>query len=319
MHSASVAAAVEAGWLGVEIRHLVALRTLADERSFKAAAVRLGYTQSAVSQQIAMLERLVGQRLVERSAGGRTVSLTEAGRLLYVHAEAIAARLAGAKADLDALASGRAGVLRVGTFQTVGARMLPEALRRVLPDWPGVSVELTEEIADLELLALLEQGGLDLAFAVLPLPPGSFEWIELYTDPFVAATAAASPLARRDQVSFEELAALPLVCFRSCRVTEMALDQLRAGGHEPNVVFRSDHNETVQGAAAAGLGVALLPRLAADERDRRTRQLRIVPQMSPRVIAAVWQAGQELPPAAAALVDAALDVCGNLAALEQAG
>jgi DNA-binding transcriptional LysR family regulator len=319
MHSTSVAAAVEAGWLGVEIRHLVALRTLADERSFKAAAVRLGYTQSAVSQQIATLERLVGQRLVERSAGGRTVSLTEAGRLLYVHAEAIAARLAGAKADMDALASGRAGVLRVGTFQTVGARILPEVLRRVLAEWPGVSVELTEEIADLELLGLLEQSALDLAFAILPLPPGRFEWVELFTDPFVASTAATSPLARRDQVSLDELASLPLVCFRSCRVTEMALDHLRAGGREPRVVFRSDHNETVQGAAAAGLGVALLPRLAADKRDRRTRQLRIVPEMSPRVIAAVWQADQELPPAAAALVDAALDVCGGLADVDRAG
>jgi DNA-binding transcriptional LysR family regulator len=261
----------------------------------------------------------VGQRLVERSAGGRTVSLTEAGRLLYVHAEAIAARLAGAKADMDALASGRAGVLRVGTFQTVGARILPEALRRVLPDRPGVSVELTEEIADLELLALLEQGALDLAFAVLPLPPGRFEWIELYTDPFVASIAAGSPLARKDQVSLDELAVLPLVCFRSCRVTETALNHLRAAGREPNVVFRSDHNETVQGAAAAGLGAALLPRLAADERDRRTRQMRIVPPMSPRVIAAVWQSGQDLPAAAGALVDAALDVCGNLAELDRAG
>src|ERR671923_1997986 len=124
MAMASVAAAVEAGWLGVEMRHLVALRALAEERSFRAAAKRLGYTQSAVSQQIAMLERLVGQRLVERSAGGRRVSLTEAGRLLNAHAEALAARLAAAKADMDALASGQAGIVRVGTFQTVGARIL---------------------------------------------------------------------------------------------------------------------------------------------------------------------------------------------------
>ena len=120
MRPALVAAAVEAGWLGVEMRHLVALRTLAEERSFRATAVRLGYTQSAVSQQIATLERLVGQRLVERSAGGRTVELTEAGHVLDSHAEAIAARLATAKADMDSLASGRAGRLRVGTQGNCG-------------------------------------------------------------------------------------------------------------------------------------------------------------------------------------------------------
>jgi molybdate transport repressor ModE-like protein len=314
MAMASVAAAVEAGWLGVEMRHLVALRALAEERSFRAAAKRLGYTQSAVSQQIAMLERLVGQRLVERSAGGRRVSLTEAGRLLNAHAEALAARLAAAKADMDALASGQAGIVRVGTFQTVGARILPEALRRVLADWPDVSVELTEEIADLELLALLEERALDLAFAVLPLPPGRFQFVELFTDRFVASVGTSSPLAKRERICLEELADVPLVCFRSCRVTEMALDHLRANGFEPNVVFRSDQNETIQGAAATGLAAALLPELAVDERDRRTRQLAIVPEATPRVIAAVWRADQELAPAAAALVEAAREVCDDLAA-----
>jgi DNA-binding transcriptional LysR family regulator len=312
MPRATDATSVDAGWLGLGLRHLATLRALAEEQSFSAAAARLGYTQSAVSQQIALLERLVGQRLVERSAGNRAVKLTEAGRVLNAHAEAIAARLAAAKADMEALASGRGGRLRVGTFQTVGARILPEALRRLLSEWPEISLELTEAIADLELLELLEQGALDLAFAVLPLPPGEFERIELISDPFVASTAVNDPLARRDRLTPAELGERPLVCFRSCRVTELALDQLRAHGREPNVVFRSDHNETVQGAAAAGIATAFLPRLAVDERDGRTRQLEIVPDVTPRVIAAVWRANEELSPAAAALVDAALAVSTEL-------
>ena len=294
------------------MRHPVALRTLAEEKSFRAAAVRLGYTQSAVSQQIAMLERLVGQRLVERSAGGRTVALTEAGRVLDAHAEAIAARLAAAKADMDSLASGRAGRLRVGTFQTVGARILPDALRRVLSDWPQAKLDLTEEMIDVELLELLEQGVLDLAFAVLPVPPERFDWIELLSDRLMASTAADSDLAEQEEIPIEHLGERPLVCFRSCRVTELALDHLRARGIEPNLVFRSDDNATVQGAAAMGLATALMPELAVDEADLRTRQLRIVPEMTPRVIAAVWRAKEELPPAAAALVDAALDACRDL-------
>src|SRR6266511_531346 len=130
------------GWLGVELRHLAALQAFAEEGSFGRAAERLGYTQSAVSQQIAMLERIVGERLVERPGGPRPVTLTEAGRLLLTHAEAIAARLAAAQADLNALGDGEAGALRVGVFQSVGQRILPELMRRYMEAWPKVEVAL---------------------------------------------------------------------------------------------------------------------------------------------------------------------------------
>src|SRR5207249_3982695 len=114
--------------LGVELRHLLALQAVAREGSFGRAAIALGYTQSAVSQQIAALERIVGARLVERPGGPRPVSLTEAGELLLRHAEAIVARLAAAQADLGALAEGEGGVLRVGIYQSVGQRILPDLI-----------------------------------------------------------------------------------------------------------------------------------------------------------------------------------------------
>src|SRR2546423_10883571 len=123
-------------WLGVEVRHFAALQALAHEGSFGRAAGRLGYTQSAVSQQVATLERIVGERLVERPGGPRAVSLTEAGSLLLRHAESIVARLQAAQADLHAMRSGEAGVLRVGTFQSAGARLLPEILPRFPDQWP---------------------------------------------------------------------------------------------------------------------------------------------------------------------------------------
>src|SRR5439155_4047 len=116
--------------LGVELRHLAALEAVATEGTFGRAAEKLGYTQSAVSQQIATLERIVGERLVERPGGPRPVTLTEAGRILLGHAESIVARLQAAQADLAALASGEAGSLHVGTFQSVGAKILPEVMRR---------------------------------------------------------------------------------------------------------------------------------------------------------------------------------------------
>ena len=105
-------------WLGIELRHLAALKAVAEEGSFRGAASQLGYTQSAISQQIATLERLVGAKLLERPGGPRAVSLTEAGRLVLRHAEAIIARLKAAEADVAAIVDGGAGRLRVGTFQS---------------------------------------------------------------------------------------------------------------------------------------------------------------------------------------------------------
>src|SRR5215475_7072887 len=112
-------------WLGVELRHFAALQALADEGSFGRAAERLGYTQSAVSQQIATLERIVGEKLVERPGGPRPISLTEAGELLLRHADSIVARLQAAQADLHALQAGEVGTLRVGTFRSDRGRAAP--------------------------------------------------------------------------------------------------------------------------------------------------------------------------------------------------
>ena len=131
-------------WTGVELRHLIALEAVARETSFGRAAASLGYTQSAISQQIATLERIVGEKLVERPGGPRKVSLTEAGEVLLRHAEAIVSRLSAAQADMDALGSGLAGTLRVGVYQSVGEHILPALMTRFVGSWPRVEVSLTE-------------------------------------------------------------------------------------------------------------------------------------------------------------------------------
>ena len=102
---------------------------------------------------------------------------------------------------------------------------------------------------------------------MLPLPEGPFEWAELVADPFTALVSARSPLAERTEISLEELGRLPLVCFRSCRITQIALDDLRAQGIEPTIVFRSDQNEVIQGAVAIGRG----HRFPAEPLGRRAR------------------------------------------------
>jgi molybdate transport repressor ModE-like protein len=296
-------------WLGIELRHFLALEAVAREGSFGKAAAKLGYTQSAVSQQIAALERIVGQRLVERPGGPRQVSLTEAGRLLLTHADAIAARVAAAQADLTALGEGQAGTLRVGVFQSVGQRILPQLMRRFLRSWPQVKVTLTESANDEELLALVERGDLDLTFSDLPLTDGPFEAVELLRDPYVLVVAADSPLAEREtQPSLREIAELDLIGHKHCRTVERLQSSF---GRPLDFVFRSDHNQTVQALVASGVGSALVPRLTMDPEDDTTVMIEL-PKLPPRVIALAWHRDRYRTPAARAFVETAQAVSAEL-------
>jgi molybdate transport repressor ModE-like protein len=297
-------------WSGIELRHLVALEAVAREGSFGGAARRLGYTQSAVSQQIAALERIVGERLIDRPGGPRRVSLTEAGELLLRHAEAIVARLAAAQADLTALAQGAAGPLRVGVFQSVGQHILPDVLRRFGASWPRIQVQLTESASDAELLELVERGELDLTFADLPLTDGPFEAEELLRDPYVLVVPADSPLADREPPpSRAEIARLDLIGYRQCRSLNQIASTIPGG---LRFVFRSDHNGTVQGLVGAGVGAALIPRLAADPNDDRVVLIDLGSRVPPRLIAIGWHRDRYRTEAARAFVDAARAVCAQL-------
>ncbi|MGH3060402.1 MAG: LysR family transcriptional regulator, partial [Gaiellaceae bacterium] len=290
------------GWLGVELRHLAALQAVAEEGSFGRAAERLGYTQSAVSQQIQALERIVDQRLVERPGGPRRVSLTEAGELLLRHAAGIVARLQAAQADLAAYAEGSAGTLRVGTYQSVGARVLPRLLREFTEAWPSVSVQLTEWSDDGHLLGLVERGELDFSFVMLPVEEGPFEPVELMLDPHVLVVPADSELARRPKPpALREVAGMPLIGNRLCRSVHQVETRLRDAGVEPQIVFRSDDNGTIQGLVAAGVGVALVPLLTVDTGHEGTAVLGLA-DVPPRRIGIAWHRDRYRSPAALAFV-----------------
>ncbi|MDX6591410.1 MAG: hypothetical protein QOJ13_606 [Gaiellales bacterium] len=300
-------------WLGVELRHLAALQAVAEEGSFGRAAIRLGYTQSAVSQQIATLERLVGERLVERPGGPRPISLTEAGSVLLRHAEGIVARLRAAQADLAALAEGAAGSLRVGTYQSVGARVLPEVIRRFSSSHPLVDVTLSEA-EDATLLRKIEEGELDLAFIHLPLPDGPFEAIELLRDPYVLVARKDSPIATGPPPTLRDVGELPLISFRTCSNGHQLEAHLKLRGMTPDVVFRSDDNGTMQGMVAAGVGVALMPLLAVDAADPRVSVIDMSGRIPPRLIGIAWHRDRVRSTAARSFVDLAGDVCAELAA-----
>jgi DNA-binding transcriptional LysR family regulator len=301
---------------GVEIRHLSALAAVAEEGSFRRAASRLGYVQSAISEQIATLERIVGQQLVVRSRGAGAVELTDAGEVLLGHATAILARVKAAEADLGALADGSAGSLRLGIYQSVGARVVPRLLPRYARDWPNVRVLPQESPTDAGLFELVDRGELELSFADLPLHPGPFESVDLMDDPYVLVVPADSPLAQSGPAGLEEIAELPLIGHWTCRVLPRVEAELRGRGVEPNFFFRSDIIVTVQALVGAGVGCAIVPRLAIDEADPRTAVVELAGDVpvQPRVIGLFWHRDRYRSPAALGFVEAAREVCAQYVA-----
>ena len=277
--------------LGVEVRHLAALEAIAMTRSFSQAAAMLGYAQSAVSQQIATLERSVGHKLVERPGGPRPVSLTPAGEVLLRHATHITARLGAAKADLDALTAGEAGSLRVATFQSASARLLPPTLKRFRENWPRITVELRNE-RPANMLELVRAGQVDLAFSDVGIYPAPLVATDLIEDPYVVMLPPNSELAGRDEIDLGIVDGAMLISGSADDDTcEMRVwDMLDRAGVRPQTVFRSDDNLTTQRLVSSGLGIAIVPLLAVElfvpdaavtilplaERHRLSRRIGIV-------------------------------------------
>ena len=278
-------------WVGLELRHLAALRAIADEGSFKGAARLLGYTPSAISQQIATLERIVGTEVIAREQGRRALGPTEAGRVLLSHLDPIVARLNAARIDVEELARGFSGHLRIGAYESVGVRILPDVIRGFRASHPKVRIEVVDATIDLDLLRSLERGVLDLAFTTPPIPSGPFESRTILHDPWVLVAQAGSEQAERGPPRTpSELAGLPLIGFRSARAIDRYIEPLRSAGVDLDIVLRSDHSRVIHEFVAAGLGVALMPLLAVNPHDPRTNVIDLEGLIPPREIAIAWHA-----------------------------
>ncbi len=303
--------------LGIEVRHLAALAAIARTGSFSQAAKELGYAQSAVSQQIATLERVVGQRLVERPGGPRPVTMTEAGALVLRHAERVTARLGAIRADLDALAAGEIGALRVGVFQSASARLLPSTLAGFKASWPRIDVQLVNDLDCSGLDALVRSGQLDLAFSDVTLPSDPLVAQELAEDPYVVLVPPDSPLAAHEEIDLAALDGADLVSGSladACSVRVMrALADARV---QTRVVFRTDDNLTVQRLVGVGLGCAIVPRLAVEaaSTEHPPTVVRIAPESAIiRRIGIVWHRDRYRSRAAEAFVEVAQRVAALVA------
>jgi DNA-binding transcriptional LysR family regulator len=248
----------------LNVVRLKVLKEVAYRGSFSAAATALSYTQSAVSQQIAALEAEAGTALLERHPRG--VSLTAAGQTLVAHAEGILARLDAAEASLSAIAGLRGGRLRVASFPTAGATLMPLAIAEFRACYPQVELTLAEGEPE-AIVARLRAGELDLAllfeFAGESLPERDIARTDLLEDPMYLALPRTHPLAAKERLRLADLAAEAWVqTSSSSPCARHVVRSCHAAGFEPNVAFESDDYQTVQGLVAAGVGVALIPELA---------------------------------------------------------
>jgi len=298
----------------LDVKRLRVLREVAARGSFSAAAESLAYTQSAVSQQIAALEREAGTRLVERSARG--IRLTEAGRALVRHADVILARLADAEAELEAIAGLRGGRLRLVSFQTAGATIMPRAIAEFRARHPGVELSL-EPVEQPESIARLKAGECDIALTIDAEftcdDDPALDRVHLLDDPMYVVLPRDHPLATRARVKLADLSGESWLggSTGGCPDTAILLRACQAAGFEPRIAFHSDDYLAIQGFVAAHVGVSLIPDLAllAVREDVVVRELAIRRPPVRRIMATTLADAYRSP-----AVEAMLDVLREVGA-----
>jgi DNA-binding transcriptional LysR family regulator len=294
-----------------DVKQLRVLRAVAEHGSFSAAADALSYTQPAISQQIAALEKRAGTTLVDR--GSRGVRLTDAGQVLVEHAEVVIARLSAAEAELDAMAGIRGGRVRLASFPTAGASLLPPAVAIFSDRYPDVELTFIEHepeeaaqmlrAAELEIAIVFEYGQVNQTeFARL------YEGIELHhlvDDPMYLALPRDHPLACKQRVRLDDFADETWIQETNAHSWCGGFHEAccAAAGFTPKVGFQSDDYNVVQGLIAAGVGISLLPGLALTNL-REDIVIRSLGRRAPaRRIAAATLAGRYHSPAALAMLE----------------
>lgn len=294
----------------LDVKRMRVLKEVADRGSFSAAAEALSYTQSAVSQQIAALEKEAGTQLVQR--GPRGIKLTDAGETLVRHADAILTRLADAEAELQAIQGLRGGRLRLAAFPTVGATLVPLAVANFRRRHPEVELNV-RQLEPIDSIPLLKAGDLDIALGIEPDATvddsESIERLHLLDDPLHAALPVGHPLAAKPRLRLKDLADESWInTTNSCSCADLVVDACFRAGFDPKTTFESDDYLAIQGLVAAGVGVALIPTLALTT-VREDIVIRDLGTEAPvRKIYAASLKGAQRSPAAKAMLDVMAEV-----------
>lgn len=246
--------------------HLRTLRECVRTGSFAEAGRTLGHTASAVSQQMALLERSVGAPLFERTA--RSASCTPLAARLAERSRDVLAALDALEREVGSMVAGDEGGLRLASFATANARILPDALATLVAERPGAEIQLDEGEPD-EVVGDVLDGSVDAA-VVFEYDLDPREWPpqlrseEVLAEPLRLALPPQHPTA--GEVELRELAEHSWICTRPDTAGARSLERLAAAaGFAPHIVFRSDDYGVISDLVARGLGVAVLPALAADD------------------------------------------------------
>ncbi|MCX3063647.1 LysR family transcriptional regulator [Streptomyces beihaiensis] len=247
-------------------RLLATLEAVVRNGSFNAAAQELGYTAPAVSQQVAELERRSGLRLLER----RPVRVTPAGQVLLDAEEGVRSALSAASMELDALRAGTAGRIRLGAFASTAGVLAPRALAELHTAYPDVRVSLSQ-LEPESSHTRIKRGDLDLAltydYDFIPLPPPrTLRRTLVAHDPVMAVLPAGHELASRHAIDLASLASETWIAAPDAALRLDLLAQLaKTSGFEARMEYEGNDFNTVLGFVAAGMSVAVLPRLALPE------------------------------------------------------
>jgi molybdate transport repressor ModE-like protein len=291
----------------IDVRRLRVLRALADHGTVAAAAQALHLTPSAVSQQLAALEREVGQPVVERR--GRGLILTGAGDVLLEHAHALFAQLERAEADVAAHGRGELGTVVIGAFPTALASIAAPAVQALAESHPRLRAELLD-VESPHCFAALAEERIDLAISMESAsapPPGDprFARYPLLDDPLDAVLPADHALAGRSAIALDALASetwLGPSPGTSCH--EVTLAGCAAAGFTPHLVHRTNDFATLMTFVGAGLGVALVPRLAQGQIPRGVAVVALRGEPPARRVFAATRRGSERRPIVAAMLGA---------------
>ncbi len=271
---------------------------IARHRSFTRAAERLHMAQPALSQQMKNLEAELGTTLFIR--GRKEVQLTAAGKAFLPRAEALLTQAEAAKAIVSDVAQLRGGKLIIAAIPSVSACLLPDVIRTFSRLHDKVELQLIEDSSE-RVATSVESGLADIGFLQLPASKAAFEAQTIITEPFVLLVAKSHALAKQKEVALRQLAAQSFIFYKG-RARDTALEACRKAGFEPRIACESGELETVRALVAAGLGLAIVPQLAAGNLPKTIQAVTIREPKMQRQIAAVWQKGSALSPAAQALL-----------------
>jgi DNA-binding transcriptional LysR family regulator len=291
----------------LDVKRMRILREVAEQGSFSAAADALHLTQSAISQQVATLERETGTTLIQRSKRNG-VLLTEPGRALIAHADAVICRLEEAERELADIAGLRAGRLRILTFPTAGATLSARAIGTFGKRHPEVELVLAEAEPE-DAIPQLRRGEWDLAlvydFEYVPLEEQrDLERHFLLEERMQVALPKDHALAGQASIRLEELSGENWICgMAPCSCGENVRRSCRNSGFEPRIGFQSDDYQVHMSLVAAGLGISMMPELLLTGRHPSLRFLDVVPEPPMRRIWALTLASDMRAPAAEEMLE----------------